>query len=186
MILTGPRIANEVKEGRITIDPFEHARVNPNSYNLNIGSDILLYDTDVLDPAVDNPHHTERIPESGMLLESSRIYLVATHQRIGSSHFVPIVRARSSTARLGLFVHVTADLIDLGSLGRLTLQLHAVQRFRIYPFMELAQITFWVPHGKMALYNGKYQGATQAMASKSHEGWVAETRARNSTGAGPQ
>ena len=54
-----------------------------------------------------------------------------TEEVMGSDRFVPIIHGRSSTARMGLFVHITADLIDIGSYNQWTLQLHAVQPVRM-------------------------------------------------------
>jgi dCTP deaminase len=174
MILTGPQIEAEVARRTITIDPFHPAQINPNSYNFRLGELLLVYEEEVLDPAVENKHRTCRIPDEGISLEPDRIYLGSTAEVIGSTEFVPIIRARSSTARLGLFVHVTADLIDLGAFGRLTLQLHAVQPVRIYAGMEIGQVTFWRTRGERVLYDGKYQGSTGPVASRSHQDW--ETR----------
>ena len=42
--LTGPRIEELVRAGTLVIDPFDPARVNPNSYNLSITRDVLLYE----------------------------------------------------------------------------------------------------------------------------------------------
>lgn len=81
-----------------------------------------------------------------------------TLEVMGSDHYVPIIRARSSVARLGLFVHVTADLIDIGSHNQWTLQLHAVQPVKVFPNMLIGQVTFWEPLGEIELYKGKYQG----------------------------
>lgn len=122
----------------------------------------------MLDCARDNPFEQHPIPPDGFELQPHRIYLAATQERIGSDFVVPVIRARSSIARLGLFVHVTADLIDLGSFGQLTLQLHAVQPVRIYPGMLIGQVTFWETTGERVLYDGKYQGSRGPQPSKSH------------------
>ena len=34
MILTGTKIQNEVKKGKIIIEPFFESQINPNSYNM--------------------------------------------------------------------------------------------------------------------------------------------------------
>ncbi|MFE7133538.1 dCTP deaminase [Streptomyces sp. NPDC057638] len=167
MILTGPEIQARVASGEITLRPFDPALLSPNSYDLHL-DDIGWYREKVLDCARDNPFERHTIPPEGLVLSPGRIYLAATAETIGSDHVVPIVRARSSIARLGLFVHVTADLIDLGSHGRLTLQLHAVQPVRVYPGLRIAQITFWTTVGAVRLYDGKYQGSERAMPSQSH------------------
>lgn len=41
--LTGPRIAELVVRGTIVIDPFDPSRVNPNSYNLEISDEVVMY-----------------------------------------------------------------------------------------------------------------------------------------------
>jgi dCTP deaminase len=168
VILTGPEIHNRVGSGEIDIDPFDPALLSPNSYDFHLGDTIGWYSAQRLDCAQDNAFEVHTIPPEGMVLTPDRIYLAATTERIGSDHFVPIIRARSSVARLGLFVHVTADLIDIGSHNRLTLQLHAVQPVRIYPQLRIGQVTFWTVEGEIVLYDGKYQGAQQAMPSQIH------------------
>ncbi len=42
--LTGPRIAELVRQGTLVIDPFSPDRVNPNSYNLEIGRSVVMYE----------------------------------------------------------------------------------------------------------------------------------------------
>ncbi|MFT7835891.1 hypothetical protein Q5530_07050 [Saccharothrix sp. BKS2] len=100
--------------------------------------------------------------------ELGRIYLAGTAERMGSEHYVPIIRARSSIARLGLFIHVTADLIDIGSINNWTLQLHAVQPVRVYPGMRIGQVTCWSVEGEIELYRGKYQHSRRPMPSMIH------------------
>lgn len=102
---------------------------------------------------------TVSIPPEGFVLQPDRIYLGHTEEVMGSDHYVPIIRGRSSTARIGLFVHVTADLIDIGSHNQWTLQLHAVQPLRVHAGMVIGQVTFWTIEGPIALYEGKYQGS---------------------------
>ncbi|GAA1889784.1 dCTP deaminase [Asanoa iriomotensis] len=166
MILTGPEIVHRRERGEITIDPFDLSCVSPNSYDFHLSADIGWYTVDVLDCRSENPFARSTIPAQGMVLEPHRIYLVSTAEKMGSAHFVPIIRARSSTARLGLFVHVTADLIDIGSINHWTLQLHAVQPVRVYPGMRVGQVTFWRAFGDIELYDGKYQGSTLPMPSQ--------------------
>ncbi|MGW6027411.1 dCTP deaminase [Streptomyces sp. NPDC055099] len=168
MILTGPEITSRVKDGDIRIEPFDSHLAQPNSYDFHLGDTIGYYTHHALDCARDNPFEQHPIPADGFMVYPHRIYLASTRERIGSDHCVPIIRARSSIARLGLFVHVTADLIDLGSFGQLTLQLHAVQPVRIKPGLRIGQVTFWETTGERVLYDGKYQGSCGPQPSKSH------------------
>ncbi len=43
-LLTGPEIARRVKAGELVIEPFDPANVNPNSYNLRLCDQILVYE----------------------------------------------------------------------------------------------------------------------------------------------
>ena len=72
---------------------------------------------------------------------------------------MPVITGRSSTGRLGLFVQITSDLVDIGFKGNLTLQLHATQRVKIYKNMKIGQVMFWKIYGDVDLYKGKYQGS---------------------------
>ena len=101
-----------------------------------------------------------------MVLEPNRVYLGCTKEVIGSDYFVPTITGRSSSGRLGLFVQITADLVDIGFKGNLTFQLHAVQPLRIYRGMKIGQIMFWKPKGKVLLYNGKYQNSNGPQESQ--------------------
>src|SRR4051812_41517588 len=111
MILTGPRIAEEVKNGRITIEPFDPKLINPNSYDFHLGDKILVYKDVVLDAKKDNPTETITLTEEGFTLMPDKLYLGHTQEIIGSNTYVPIMRGKSSTGRVGLFIHITADLI---------------------------------------------------------------------------
>lgn len=109
------------------------------------------------------------IPTEGYILEPEILYLGHTEEMMGSNWYVPIIRGRSSIGRIGLFIHITADLIDIGSINQWTLQLHCVQPIRIYAGMLIGQVTFWHVDGEITLYQGKYQGSRGPMASQIHK-----------------
>src|SRR5437868_5562402 len=143
MILTGSAIHEAVKLGDISISPFDPDQLSPNSYDFRLGGRCKVYRNAELDCATENP--TDNVPfgDDGLLLQPRRLYLFNTHEEIGSERYVPIIRGRSSVGRLGVFIDITADLIDLGSIGQLTLQLYAVVPVRVYPLMLIGQVTFW-------------------------------------------
>jgi dCTP deaminase len=144
MILTGKEIQKEVKKGRIIIDPFNVEDVETNSYDFHIDNTLYTYKKNILDPTEENPLEELKIPTSGLILSPKKIYIGKTKEKIGSNYFVPIIKGRSSTGRLGIFVNITADLIDLGSIQRPTLTIHVVQPVKIYPNTKIGQVTFWV------------------------------------------
>jgi dCTP deaminase len=167
MILTGTEIKHQYELDRIRISPFTERALTTNSYDLRLGCSLLRYTGSVLDPRANNAYETISLDNAAWDMQPGDFLLGATAERIGSDHFVPIIHARSGTARLGLFVHVTADLIDIGSYGCSTLQLHATLPVRLYPGMPIAQVSFWVPTGEITLYDGKYirsQGPVPSLA----------------------
>ncbi|MFI9587786.1 dCTP deaminase [Streptomyces sp. NPDC052236] len=168
MILTGSQIARERESKRLVLDPFDPGHIQPNSYDLALGPTLVHYTDPVLDTRRENPYVQVPIPDDGFVLEPDRIYLGSSVEVLGSNHLVPVIRSRSGAARLGLFVHVTADLIDIGSIGQTTFQLHAVQPLRVHRGDRLAQVTFWRTQGKVTLYDGKYQGSTGPQPSQIH------------------
>jgi dCTP deaminase len=159
MILSGSEIERQVAAAAITVSPFDPANINPNSIDLTLDDTVLRYRDPVIDPRVEaNTYHVP-IPADGLLLEPMSFCLGSSRETVGSNEFVPMVHAKSSTARAGLFVHITADLIDIGSIGVVTFQLFATLPLWVYPGMRIAQMTFWKPQGDITLYAGKYQGS---------------------------
>ena len=142
MILTGKKIKEEVYRKKINISPFNSAMLNPNSYNFRLGHSIKVYKKkDFLDMKVYNACEEIQISEEqGICLYPNQLYLGHTYEQMGSDFYVPIINGRSSTGRLGLFVHITAPLGDLGYYGCWTLQLKATVPLRIYPRQVIGQI----------------------------------------------
>lgn len=159
MILSGPEIESQILSDDITVTPFDPSFINPNSVDLTLDNTVLRYRDAIIDPRVEAEVEEVTIPEEGLLLEPMSFCLGSSREIVGSRKFVPMVHAKSSTARAGLFVHVTADLIDIGSIGTVTFQLFSTLALRVYPGMRIAQMTFWKPQGKITLYSGKYQGS---------------------------
>ncbi|MFA5069685.1 MAG: dCTP deaminase [Patescibacteria group bacterium] len=159
MILTGNKIIEEVKNGKIEINPFIENRVTTNSYDLSLGETIIRYKAEIIDPKVETPYVEIKIPNDGLVLKQGEFVLGHSNERIGSDFYVPLIHGKSGTARMGLFVHVTADLIDIGSHGVTTFQLYATLPVRLYPGILIAQVSFWVPFGNIILYKGKYQNS---------------------------
>lgn len=172
MILTGSEITRQIDLERIKITPFDLSQVNPNSYNFRLGDRVKYYVNEILDPRVKQHVEEVRIDTNGFILKPGKIYLGHTLEVMGSDYYVPIVKGRSSTARLGLFVHVTADIIDIGSHNQWTLQMYAVQPVRVYSGMLIGQVTFWMVQGEVDLYCGKYQGSMGPQESMIYKDFV--------------
>ncbi len=156
MILSGSAIKDAVRLGSIIIDPFDSSQITTNSYDFRLGARCKIYKNRILDSAQQNPTIDIKIDDRGIVLKPNRLYLFNTLEKMGSNHYVPIIRGRSSIGRLGIFINITADLIDIGSINQWTLQLHCVSPVKVYPGMLIGQVTFWKVEGEIILYNGKY------------------------------
>lgn len=172
MILTGNEIRNQQEFGNIFIQDFDESRLSPNSYNLRLAPELLIYNEAVLDAKQENRVEKLTIPEEGIVLYPGRLYLARTMERTSTATYVPMLEGRSSVGRLGIFVHATAGFGDLGFNGNWTLEISVVQPVRIYAGMEICQIYFLRPDGAInMLYQGKYQGQTDVVASKMFKDW---------------
>lgn len=157
MILTGQEIKAQLGTN-IIIDPFDESRLNPNSYNLCLHDEILVYEEIVLDMRRPNRHKRYRIPPEGLVLSPNQLYLGRTVERTETRNLVPMLEGRSSIGRLGLFVHITAGFGDVGFCGYWTLEMFAVQPIRIYPGVPICQIFYHTLQGEVTEYqSGKYQ-----------------------------
>lgn len=158
MILTGPEIEKRLN-GDIRIEPYDPQLLNPNSYNLRLHDELLVYTGDTLDMKQPNPTDKIKIPEQGMILSPGRLYLGRTVELTETHNLVPMLEGRSSIGRLGMFVHVTAGFGDVGFRGFWTLEISTIQPIRIYAGVQICQIFYHTIEGDVREYrSGKYQG----------------------------
>ncbi len=157
MILSGQEIQAQLGRN-IIIEPFDPARLNPNSYNLTLHDELLTYEEVVLDMRKPNRVTRLTIPPEGLVLRPNRLYLGRTVERTETRNFVPMIEGRSSVGRLGLFVHVTAGFGDVGFRGYWTLEMFAVQPVRVYAGVAICQIFYHEIRGPFTEYaSDKYQ-----------------------------
>ncbi|MCB1190808.1 MAG: dCTP deaminase [Leptospiraceae bacterium] len=157
MILTGQEILKKLGN-EIKIEPFERKLLNPNSYNLRLQNELLVYTNFPLD--MKKPNETKKIviPESGYELQPGILYLGRTYEFTETHNFVPMLEGRSSIGRLGMYVHVTAGFGDVGFCGYWTLEISVIHPLIIYPFVPICQIFYHLPQGEIWEYtSGKYQ-----------------------------
>jgi dCTP deaminase len=156
MILSGHSIRERLGHD-IAIEPFVESRLNPNSYNLTLHDEVMVYEEVVLDMAKANRVRRIAIPEEGLVLSPNQLYLGRTAEKTITRNLVPQIEGRSSVGRLGLFVHVTAGFGDVGFCGYWTLEMFAVQPVRIYAGVPICQIFYHEICGTFDEYAAKYQ-----------------------------
>lgn len=166
MILSGLEIKKRLHND-IEITPYSESRLNPNSYNLTLHHNLLVYDTPILDMKEDNAVKTLIIPPDGLVLVPGTLYLGRTNEFTSTKNLVPMLEGRSSIGRLGLQVHVTAGFGDVGFAGYWTLEISCVMPVRIYPDIEICQIYYHTIEGDFLEYtSGKYQNNTGIQSSQ--------------------
>ena len=77
MILSGKAISQRIGSD-IHIDPYDPDRLNPNSYNLRLHNELLVYDDPFLD--IKQPAATSQIliPDTGYTLQLNKLHLGRT------------------------------------------------------------------------------------------------------------
>lgn len=166
MILSGKEIERRLGKD-IVIEPFSRSRLNANSYNLTLHNELLVYESPVLDMKLPNATRRLAIPPEGLQLEPNRLYLGRTREYTRTDKTVPMLEGRSSTGRLGLFIHVTAGFGDIGFSGYWTLEIYCIQPVIVYPGVEICQIYYHDILGDYEPYHsGKYQDNTDIQPSR--------------------
>lgn len=168
MILSGKSIHEQLGQN-IRIEPFRVEQLNPNSYNLRLHHELLVYDQHILDMKRENTAHRLTIPEEGLLMEKDKLYLGRTVEYTETNGYVPMLEGRSSVGRLGLFVHITAGFGDVGFSGFWTLEMFCVQPVRIYAGVEICQIFYHSIEGDYESYSsGRHSGGRHSGGKYQH------------------
>lgn len=171
-MLTGNEIKIQVELGNIVIEPFDERNLGPNSYDVRLGSQLMVYREAVLDARRKNRVEVIEIPEEGLVLKPGVLYLGRTMEYTRNPGYIPVYEGRSSLGRLGISSHITAGFGDIGFAGNWTLEITAVQPVRIYAGMRIGQLCWHKPVGIVAArYQGKYQKQEGIQPSRLYEDW---------------
>ena len=96
------------------------------------------------------------------------LYLAHTHERCGSDFYIPILHGKSSLARLGLSIHLTAGFGEAGFKAQWTLEMTCVHPIMLYPRMRIGQVEFETVEGAIQQYEGNYKDQVGPVGSKMH------------------
>ncbi|MDD2400954.1 MAG: dCTP deaminase [Clostridia bacterium] len=157
MILSGLEIRKKLGN-EITIDPFKETQLNPNSYNLTLHNELLIYTDPILDMKKENKTKSLIIPSAGLVLNTGSLYLGRTNEYTITNNYIPMLEGRSSIGRLGISVHASAGFGDVGFAGYWTLEITCAKPVRIYPDIQICQIFYHHIEGDFVRYHStKYQ-----------------------------
>jgi len=180
-VLSDGTITRLVEEGRITIDPWSPAHVQPASVDLRLGDTFRVFHNhrvtsiDLREPP-DNLTEEVRVAEGdSFVIHPGEFCLGRTLEWVElPDDVVARIEGKSSLGRLGLIVHATAGFCDPGWKGTLTLELNNLTRvpIKLYPGLLIAQLSFMAldapaarPYGSADL-GSHYQGQREATESR--------------------
>ena len=150
MFLSDNDIVKAIKEKRITLEPFNKARLQPASYDILLGNKFVTNDensTLFVDPSRKVFAKTREVTikdGDAFVLHPGVSVLGTSKEYFGSDEFLIQVGGKSSLARVGLMIHNTAGLINPGHFLNITFELCNLNNVPIIlrPGMEIAQLTF--------------------------------------------
>jgi dCTP deaminase len=179
-IIVDHEIRKEIAEGALIISPFEDKLIQPNSYDVRLSERFTwhLKSNEVIDP-----YDLETINKDVMQLANDSIDLAPGQFILGATlekfslprTIVGQITGKSSLARLGVMVHVTAGFIDAGFStppAPITLEIVNVgnRPVRLHAGMSIAQMVFTRTAPCQIAYNekpgAKYNGQPAAAHSR--------------------
>ena len=173
MILADRTIRRLIDAGRIGIDPFDEALIQPSSVDVRVDRFFRVFRNarypyiDVKSPMDDLTELVEVEAGEVFILHPGEFVLGSTLERVTlPDDLLARLEGKSSLGRLGLLIHSTAGFVDPGWDGHVTLELSNVANLPItlYAHMKIGQISFVqlseaaeAPYGSSGL-GSKYQG----------------------------
>ena len=152
MLLSDRDIRAEVDRGRVTLDPYDPAMVQPSSIDVRLDRLFRVFENHRyphIDPSKEQSELTrevEPVGEEPFILHPGEFVLGSTYERVALPDDVAArLEGKSSLGRLGLLTHSTAGFIDPGFTGHVTLELSNVATLpiKLYPGMKIGQLCFF-------------------------------------------
>jgi dCTP deaminase len=178
VVLSDRTIREQIAAGRLVIDPFDDALVQPSSVDVRVAGEFRVFHNtrrpfiDVREPSDDLTELVAIGDDERFMLHPGEFVLGSTLERVAlPDDLVARLEGKSSLGRLGLLIHSTAGYIDPGFEGTITLELSNVARLpiSIHPGMPIGQISFLQMTTPVeAPYRGKYRGQRGPTASAYH------------------
>jgi len=181
VVLSDRTIRAEIDAGRIAVDPYDAALVQPSSIDVRVDRRFRVFHNarypyiDVRQPMEGLTELVEVTGGEPFILHPGEFVLGQTLERVTlPDDLVARLEGKSSLGRLGLLIHSTAGFVDCGFSGNLTLELSNVANLpiTIYEAMPIGQISFMRmdgpvenPYGSSAA-GSKYQGQAEPTPSR--------------------
>ncbi len=198
MVLSDRTIRRLIDEGRIEIDPYDAALMQPASLDVRVDRLFRVFRNSRY-PYIDVKREMEELTElvavedEPFILHPGEFVLGSTLERVTlPDDLVARLEGKSSLGRLGLLIHSTAGFIDPGWDGHVTLELSNVANLpiTIYHGMKIGQLSFVKlteaaehPYGSDGL-GSKYQGQKGPTPSRYWQNFSPSPRSSNRSARG--
>ena len=182
MLLSDRDIRTEIESGRVVVEPFDEAMIQPSSVDVRLDKFFRVFENhkySVIDPSIEQPELTREVIAEGdeaFILHPGEFVLASTYEVITlPDDIAGRLEGKSSLGRLGLLTHSTAGFIDPGFSGHITLELSNVANLpvKLFPGMKIGQLCLIKlsspaqhPYGS-AIYSSRYQGQRGPTPSRS-------------------
>ena len=183
MLLSDRDLKAAIVDGRLAIDPYDPAMVQPSSIDVRLDRYFRVFENHRyphIDPAEQQDELTRMVetpPGEPFILHPGEFVLGSTYETITlADDIASRLEGKSSLGRLGLLTHSTAGFIDPGFSGHVTLELSNVATLpiKLWPGMKIGQVCVIKlsspaehPYGS-AIYGSRYQGQRGPTPSKSY------------------
>ena len=184
MLLSDGDLTKELANGRLVLDPWDPAMLQPSSIDVRLDRYFRVFQNSRythIDPAQQQDELTTPVEPDGeepFVLHPGEFVLGSTHEVVSLPDDIAArVEGKSSLGRLGLLTHATAGFVDPGFSGHVTLELANVATLpiKLYPGMKIGQFCFFRlsspsdhPYGSEK-YGSRYQGQRGPTPSRSFQ-----------------
>jgi dCTP deaminase len=182
VLLSDRDIRSEIQTGRVAVEPFDEAMIQPSSVDVRLDKFFRVFENhkySVIDPSIEQAELTREViaeDDEAFILHPGEFVLASTYEVITlPDDIAGRLEGKSSLGRLGLLTHSTAGFIDPGFSGHITLELSNVANLpvKLYPGMKIGQLCLIKlsspaehPYGS-AIYASRYQGQRGPTPSRS-------------------
>ncbi|EHR53772.1 deoxycytidine triphosphate deaminase [Saccharomonospora marina XMU15] len=183
MLLSDRDLRKALDSGRLGVDPFDPAMVQPSSIDVRLDRFFRVFDNSKythIDPKLRQDELTSLVEKDGedaFVLHPGEFVLASTFEIVTlPDDLAGRLEGKSSLGRLGLLTHSTAGFIDPGFTGHITLELSNVANLPItlWPGMKIGQLCLFqlssaaeFPYGS-AQVGSRYQGQRGPTPSRAY------------------
>ncbi len=163
-ILTKPAILAAMENGHIKVEPFDPNQLGPASIDLTLSNKFRIFQKAIdvvdVDNSVNYKDISELVESDTMVVSPGETILGITQEVITlTGPYCGWLEGRSSYARLGLVVHISASFMQPGISNRQVLEISNMGQvpMRLHAGTQICQFIFQSTVGE-ADYKGRYEG----------------------------